>query len=149
MGPIMQNDSLAVTDQDHVQQLVHGFYAAVRADPLLGPVFEKPLRGRWDAHLQRMVDFWCTALKIERSFKGDVYKKHMALPDMQPQHLLRWLQLWGEHTAQALPAGLAGRAQDVAFGVARVMHLGWFGELPSREQLEQRLEEAALEAQNT
>ena len=64
---------------ESITQLVHGFYGDVRRDPLLGPVFEKALHGQWDAHLQRLVDFWSTVALGARSFKGDVFGKHMAL----------------------------------------------------------------------
>lgn len=122
-------------DRDTLARLIDRFYASVRADALLGPVFEPVLQGRWDAHLARMVDFWCTACKIERSFRGDVYKKHMALPRMAPAHLARWLQLWRRHTEALCAPAQAAHLQDVAVGVARVMHLGWFGHLPSRDEL--------------
>ncbi len=119
-----------------IAQLVDRFYAAIRADALLAPVFEPVLKGRWPAHLARMVDFWCTACKIERSFRGDVYQKHMALPDMAPAHLARWLRLWRQHTEALFAPRQAAHLQDVAVGVARVMHLGWFGQLPSRDELQ-------------
>ena len=63
---------------ESITRLVHGFYGDVRQDPLLGPVFEKALHGQWDAHLQRLVDFWSTVALGTRSFKGDVFGKHMA-----------------------------------------------------------------------
>ncbi len=122
-------------DRATITRLVDRFYADIRADALLGPVFEPPLQGRWDAHLARMVDFWCTACKIERSFRGDVYKKHMVLPDLAPVHLARWLRLWRQHTEALCAPQQAAHLQDVAVGVARVMHLGWFGRLPSRPEL--------------
>lgn len=127
--------ALLAPAHDAVRQLVHGFYAELRRDPLLGPVFAPLLDGHWDAHLERMVNFWCTALKIERRFRGDVYQRHMVLPNIRPEHLLRWLQLWNTHCQHSLPPALAQRAQTVALGVGRVMHLGWFGQLPTHQQL--------------
>lgn len=123
--------------------LVDRFYASVRADELLGPVFEPVLQGRWPAHLARMVDFWCASCKIERGFRGNVYDKHMLLTDLAPAHLARWLQLWRQHTEALFAPAAAARLQAVAVGVARVMHLGWFGALPSREELEALVEAAA------
>ncbi len=124
-------------DRAAITRLVHRFYDAIRADPELGPVFEAELHDRWDAHLERMVDFWCTAMKVSRSFRGNVYHKHMALPNIAPSHLKRWLRLWRTHTEAVFTPALAGELQDVATGVARVMHLGWFGHLPVPGALEQ------------
>ena len=57
-------------DKESITELVHAFYADVRKDDLLGPVFDKALHGQWDAHLHRLVDFWSTVLLGARSFKG-------------------------------------------------------------------------------
>ncbi|MEZ5607122.1 MAG: group III truncated hemoglobin [Burkholderiaceae bacterium] len=130
-------------DRAAIARLVERFYADVRADGLLAPVFEPLLHERWPAHLARMTDFWCTTLKLERSFRGDVHRKHMALADITPAHVQRWLHLWQRDTALELNPAAAARLQDVAVGIARVMHLGWFGRLPARDQL---LEELALDA---
>ena len=129
-------DLSQLPDRAAIARLVARFYADVRADNLLAPVFEPLLHERWPAHLVRMTDFWCTTLKLERSFRGDVHRKHMALPGITQAHLQRWLRLWQRDTALELnPAAAAARLQDVAVGIARVMHLGWFGQLPSRDQL--------------
>ena len=122
-------------DRERIAQLVHRFYDAIRADAELGPVFEAELHDRWAPHLERMVDFWCTATKVSRSFRGNVYGKHMALPRIAPHHLKRWLQLWQVHTQAVFAPAPAAELQDIATGVARVMHLGWFGHLPSRDEL--------------
>lgn len=37
--------------------LVEAFYQRGRRDPLLGPVFESRIAGRWDEHLERMARF--------------------------------------------------------------------------------------------
>ena len=63
--------------------------------------------------------------------------------DLGGSEPLRWLALWQRDTALELNPAAAARLQDVAVGIARVMFLGWFGRLPSRDQL---LEELALGA---
>ncbi|MDO5694020.1 MAG: group III truncated hemoglobin [Pseudomonadota bacterium] len=133
-------------DRPALTELVHRFYDAIRADAELGPVFEAELHDRWDAHLERMVDFWCTATKVSRSFRGDVYGKHMALPRIAPPHLKRWLRLWKAYTQVVFPAAEAVVLQDIATGVARVMHLGWFGRLPAQGALENWMETEGADA---
>jgi truncated hemoglobin YjbI len=44
-------------DEPMIQLLVHTFYAFVRADPLLGPVFNRSILD-WDAHLDKLCAFW-------------------------------------------------------------------------------------------
>ncbi len=50
-----------------ITALVHGFYAEVRADAQLGPLFDRAIEPHWDAHLARMVDFWSTVMLGARS----------------------------------------------------------------------------------
>ena len=133
-------------DREHIAQLVHRFYDAIRADAELGPVFEAELHDRWAPHLERMVDFWCTATKVSRSFRGNVYGKHMALPRIAPRHLKRWLQLWKVHTQVVFAPAPAAELQDIATGVARVMHLGWFGHLPPPGALQHWIETEGADA---
>lgn len=111
--------------------LVHGFYADVRSDPLLGPVFEEALAGRWDAHLQRLVDFWSTVALGTRSFKGDVFGKHMALEGVTPAHFAAWVGLWRQHTSRLFAPEVAYDLQVAAHGIARNLFRGYFGSDPA------------------
>ena len=52
-----------------IADLVHRFYARVRADALLGPIFDAHIV-EWDPHLARMVDFWSSALRGTRRYRG-------------------------------------------------------------------------------
>ena len=110
--------------------LVHGFYADVRADPLLGPVFEAALHDRWEAHLARMVDFWSTVALGSKSFRGNVFSKHMALSGVTPAHFAAWVKLWGEHTNRLFAPEVALELQTAAHGIARNLFMGYFGSRP-------------------
>lgn len=120
----------AIPSADSIAQLVHGFYTDVRADPLLGPVFEKALHGQWDAHLQRLVDFWSTVALGTRSFKGDVFGKHMALEGVTPAHFAAWVRLWQLHTHRLFAPEAAQQLQLAAHGIARNLFRGYFGHAP-------------------
>ena len=116
---------------ESITQLVHGFYGDVRRDPLLGPVFEKALHGQWDAHLQRLVDFWSTVVLGTRSFKGDVFGKHMALEGVTPAHFAAWVGLWQQHTSRLFAPEVARDLQVAAHGIARNLFRGYFGSDPA------------------
>ena len=107
--------------------LVHGFYADVRADPLLGPVFEGALQERWEPHLARMVDFWSTVALGSKTFRGNVFAKHMALSGVTPAHFAAWVRLWGEHTTRLFAPEVALELQTAAHGIARNLFHGYFG----------------------
>ncbi|MDP3227236.1 MAG: group III truncated hemoglobin [Acidovorax sp.] len=116
---------------ESITQLVHGFYGDVRQDPLLGPVFEQALQGQWDAHLQRLVDFWSTVVLGTRSFKGDVFGKHMALEGVTPAHFAAWTSLWQQHTHRIFTPEVAQDLQVAAHGIARNLFRGYFGSDPA------------------
>lgn len=119
---------------ESITLLVHGFYGDVRRDPLLGPVFEKTLHGQWDAHLQRLVDFWSTVALGTRSFKGDVFGKHMALEGVTPAHFAAWVGLWQQHTNRLFAPDVAHDLQVAAHGIARNLFRGYFSKDPAFAQ---------------
>ena len=110
--------------------LVHGFYGDVRADALLGPVFEAALHDRWEPHLARMVDFWSTVALGSKSFSGNVFSKHMALSGVTPEHFAAWVRLWGKHTERLFAPEVARELQIVAHAIARNLFQGYFGSKP-------------------
>ena len=81
-----------------VERLVHDFYASVRQDDLLGPVFEQHVHD-WPAHMARLVDFWSSLLRGTQRFSGAPMGIHMALPGLNETLFRRWLQLFGQTTA--------------------------------------------------
>ena len=120
-------------DNASITRLVHGFYADVRADPLLGPVFDGAIGARWDAHLARMVDFWCTVALGARRYRGDVFAPHMRLQGVTPAHFAAWTRLWARHTEDLFDADTARQLQQAAHGIARKLFHGYFGQRPDFE----------------
>lgn len=109
--------------EEEVTRLVHGFYAAVRQDEVLGPVFEEHVRD-WDRHLPTMVDFWSGALRGTARFRGAPMPRHAALPGLSVQLFQRWLTLFRQTTATLGNAPMAERANDLAERIAESL---WYG----------------------
>lgn len=104
-----------IASLDDIRSLVHAFYARVRQDPLLGPVFEAHVHD-WDEHLQTLVGFWSWLVLRQEGFSGAPMPRHARLPRLSWAHFERWLALWRQTTAelqqpllQALVDGMAGR----------------------------------------
>ncbi|HPU20346.1 MAG TPA: group III truncated hemoglobin [Alicycliphilus sp.] len=119
--------ALDIPTREGLTDLVHGFYADVRADAQLGPLFDRAIGAHWDTHLERMVEFWSTVALGTRSFKGDVFGKHMAVDGVAPEHFAVWLRLWGQHTERVFAPEVARELQTVAHGIARNLFRGYFG----------------------
>jgi hemoglobin len=116
-------------DRSSVHTLVHQFYAEVRADPVLGPVFDNAIGDRWDAHLARMVEFWSTTMLGTHSFQGNVFGTHMALQGVEPDHFRRWLGMFFATTERLFAPEIAHEFQLVGKRIAASLQYGYFGEV--------------------
>ena len=52
-----------------IERLVRGFYAKVRSDPMLAPVFEARISD-WEPHLQQMCAFWSSVALMSGRYHG-------------------------------------------------------------------------------
>lgn len=73
--------------------VVDDFYAACRADPVLGPIFNERVKD-WDEHLARIRAFWGAALLRDGGYAGRPLEAHLAIPDLRPAHFAVWLRLF-------------------------------------------------------
>lgn len=80
-------------DESFVSDMVEGFYAAIRKDDLLGPVFAERIAD-WPPHLARMKQFWRSILHNSGEFSGNPMARHIAIPGLEPRHFARWLELF-------------------------------------------------------
>jgi len=82
-------------DEAQVRQVVDGFYARVRRDPALGPVFDAHIAPeQWPPHLRQMYDFWSAMLLGTGRFSGRPMPKHLAIPEINDDLFVRWLVLF-------------------------------------------------------
>ena len=80
--------------------LVDTFYTKIRADDLLGPIFNDVIDD-WPSHLERLTDFWETNLFFVNKFKGNPVRKHQEVDAKNKQtinslHFGVWLNYWIE-----------------------------------------------------
>ena len=109
-------------DEVMIERLVHSFYANIQDDPVLGPVFAARIT-EWDAHLQRMCDFWSSVILMSGRFHGNPMEKHASLP-VDARHFDRWLDLFAR-TAQAVcPPAAADHFVERAQSIAKSLELG-------------------------
>ncbi len=116
----MTTPSLAAFDEENLRTLVYRFYERVRDDAHLGPVFERAIGSEdanWEPHLRTMTDFWHTVVLHKNTFKGNPLVRHMAVEGIEPEHFVRWIQLFEEVAAELfderLAAYIVGRAQNM------------------------------------
>lgn len=102
--------------REEIDELVDRFYAKVRLDPEIGPIFNATVDD-WPAHLSLLKDFWVTVLLTERRYKGDPLAKHLEL-SLDPPHFARWLTLFAETAREVMSPRSAeiviGKSQRIA-----------------------------------
>lgn len=119
--------------EEMIHRLVHAFYAKVRKDPALGPIFNGVIGDGWDHHLAKLCDFWSSVLLMSGRFHGAPMAAHVRLPDIRPTHFARWLHLFGETAAEQCPPDAAALFIARAEMIAQSLQLGIAahrGELP-------------------
>jgi hemoglobin len=72
-----------------ISALVDAFYAKVRQDPEIGPIFNA-IVDDWPYHLALLKDFWSSVLLATGRYKGNPMMRHFQL-GLDPQHFERWL----------------------------------------------------------
>jgi hemoglobin len=87
--------------EEMIHEVVHSFYATIRTDPALGPIFKRVVGEDWGPHLAKMCDFWSSVLLMTGRFEGDPMAKHVAVGGIRPTHFARWLHLFRQ-TAETL-----------------------------------------------
>jgi truncated hemoglobin YjbI len=112
-----------------IVQLVDTFYARVRDDAVLGPVFDAKLAGHWHEHMPRMYGFWTKVLLGTGEFQGNVFGTHMALSGIETEHFVRWLTLFRMTALEVLGDDGAAEAMLVAQRIASSLQLGFFGDV--------------------
>jgi hemoglobin len=109
-----------------IKTVVHTFYARIRADEILGPIFDRVIGDNWDAHLAKMCDFWSSVMMLSGRYKGNPMLAHMRLKMVRPEHFDRWLRLFGETVDAVCPPGVAAIFRARASNIASSFQLGMF-----------------------
>ncbi|MDP2124232.1 MAG: group III truncated hemoglobin, partial [Parvibaculum sp.] len=64
------DDSRPATDEAEIDRLVRAFYTRIRADAVLGPIFDGVIGDNWEPHLLKMIDFWSSVMLTTGRYKG-------------------------------------------------------------------------------
>jgi len=123
-------DELDNIDEQDLSRLVDRFYARVRQDPALGPVFNDAVAD-WPEHLEKLTDFWSSVMLRTGRYKGNPLAAHFRQrPRLSPALFERWLALWEETTAELMPPAAAAELQTKAARIAESLQIALFFKLP-------------------
>jgi hemoglobin len=108
-----------------IERLVRGFYAKVRSDALLAPIFDAKI-GDWEPHLQQMCAFWSSVALMTGRYHGAPMPKHLVLP-VDAVHFDRWLELFEETARELCPPEAEAHFVERARRIAASLEMGVAG----------------------
>ena len=109
-----------------IERLIHGFYADVRADPLLAPIFAAKITD-WAPHLAQMCDFWSSVMLMSGRYHGQPMPKHTPLP-IEAAHFDRWLALFEAAARRLCPRAAADALVERAGRIGESLELAMAAE---------------------
>jgi hemoglobin len=80
-------------DRELIARVVRRFYAKVRGDAVLGPIFN-PRVEDWPEHEAKIMRFWSSVLLMTGEYHGSPMQVHLGIPDLGRAEFDRWLALF-------------------------------------------------------
>ena len=119
-----------IESREDVSLLVNTFYAKVRKDELLGPIFNGIITD-WPTHLELLTDFWETNLLYKRKYFGNPMSAHVEVDKkcgntINELHFGTWINLWLETINELFEGEVAQIAINRSRNMGTFIHLNIF-----------------------
>jgi hemoglobin len=110
-----------------IKVLVDSFYARVRRDPALGPIFSAAIAPEaWPAHLAKMYSFWSSVMLTSGRYKGNPVAIHGKVGGLAPPMFGNWLDLFEATAEELFIPSVAARFVSAARRIAESLKLALF-----------------------
>ncbi|GGC17043.1 hypothetical protein GCM10011494_39880 [Novosphingobium endophyticum] len=121
-------------DEADLARVVDAFYARIRADAELGPIFNQAIDD-WPGHLTKLTAFWSSVMLTSGRYKGQPVPAHLKHKDrITPALFDRWLSLWKQTTDEVMAPDAALALQSKALRIAESLKLAMFFRLDRRTE---------------
>lgn len=118
---------LTDVNEDTIRHMVDAFYARVRRDPALAPVFAEAIAAEaWPTHLEKMYAFWSSVMLTSGRYKGDPLAVHRTVGGITPPLFGDWLDLFESTAAELFVPEIADRFARTARRIAESLKLALF-----------------------
>lgn len=105
--------------EESVAALLECFYGKIRRDPVFFPIYSDVVGEDWEAHIARMREFWCSAMRVGRRYHGDMLVVHQKIGQLKPSLFPRWLARFREAVAECFTEAPAAAIDERALKIAR------------------------------
>jgi hemoglobin len=119
-----------IKNRDDVFLLVSSFYEKVRKDAVLGPFFNNVITD-WDAHIDRLTNFWESSLFLKTKYLGNPLEVHVKVDQennnsITELHFGLWLNLWFQTIDELFEGDYAENAKRRARKMGTFLYLNIF-----------------------
>jgi hemoglobin len=113
-----------IITEESLGRLIPAFYARVREDELIGPLFNVAIDD-WGEHLGKLTAFWSSVMLTSGRYKGSPMVAHLRhIDSIKPVMFERWLEIWAETTTDMMPPEAAAALQAKAARIGESLQLG-------------------------
>ncbi|MEN8928699.1 MAG: group III truncated hemoglobin [Flavobacteriales bacterium] len=126
-----------IESRKEVFELVNTFYARIRKDDFLGPIFNRMLATEeiWTKHLERLTDFWESNLFSVKKFAGNPMEAHQKVDKthnykIAQDHFYEWLLLWNSTIDYLFVGEKAELAKEKARRMSTHLHINMWKNKP-------------------
>jgi hemoglobin len=116
-----------VLSEEAIAAVLDRFYAEVRADSELGPVFAGAIaEDEWPAHMATIRDFWSAVMLKSGRYQGNPFQVHTKIEGISPELFGHWLALFDKACREVLTPELADAMRTRAAQIAESLKAGLF-----------------------
>jgi hemoglobin len=118
---------LSEVTEEAIALLIDRFYAKVRRDRELRPVFEAAISPEeWPEHLATMRRFWSSVMLASGQYSGNPVSVHRAVPNLQRPMFAHWLALFEATAGELFVPDVAAQFTAKAHRIAVSLQLALF-----------------------
>jgi len=113
-----------IKSREDIITLVNAFYDKVKADPVIGYLFNDIAKVNWDEHLPKMYNFWENIIFYSGNYSGSPMVVHRELHQKSPmneEHFGHWVKLFTETVDDYFEGENADEIKGRATNIAAVM----------------------------
>ncbi len=126
-----------IQTKEDVFKIVDAFYAKLREDEMLGPIFNAQIK-EWDKHLEKITGFWYQMIFQSRGhYYGNPIDVHVAVDkaaeyQITPKHFGQWLYYWINTIKDSFEGPLADQMISQARRMQTVLFIKIFENKPTK-----------------
>ena len=127
-----------IENRDDIKLLVTTFYDKVKADRVIGFIFNDVMKTNWEQHMPVMYDFWENTIFYTGNYTGNPLETHKHLHriiPLTPAYFDRWLGFFSSTVDELYAGPKATLAKQRAFSIATVMKIKILEDTPDSKSI--------------